>query len=99
MGEIAEMMLEGTLCQTCGEFMDDNDANGYPRSCGGCVAVGHAPVVEIPPHSPAELKRREAAGKERRRLKNRAKRKRQKANRRRRLEEAAQAKDNLGGEG
>ena len=35
MGEIAEMMLDGTLCQGCGEFM--GDACGYPRSCAGCA--------------------------------------------------------------
>lgn len=32
MGEIAEMMLDGTLCQYCGEYIGDDC--GYPRSCG-----------------------------------------------------------------
>lgn len=36
MGEIAEMMLDGTLCQVCGEFMGDDC--GYPRTCDGCHA-------------------------------------------------------------
>lgn len=34
MGEIAEMMLDGTMCQVCGEFLDSD--NGYPTTCGGC---------------------------------------------------------------
>lgn len=34
MGEIADMMLDGTMCQVCGEFM--GDAVGYPVTCGGC---------------------------------------------------------------
>lgn len=36
MGEIAEMMLEGILCQECGGFIDDHEADGYPRSCKDC---------------------------------------------------------------
>jgi hypothetical protein len=42
MGEIAEMMLDGTLCEGCGTVMDDmvgpgsENAPGYPRRCAGC---------------------------------------------------------------
>jgi hypothetical protein len=35
MGDIAEAILDGTLCQVCGELIDD-DAPGYPRTCEGC---------------------------------------------------------------
>ncbi len=35
MGEIADMMLEGILCQDCGEYIGDGD--GIPQSCG-CVS-------------------------------------------------------------
>lgn len=35
MGEIADMMLDGTLCQGCGEYMDDSEP-GYPRFCYSC---------------------------------------------------------------
>lgn len=35
MGEIAEMFLEGTLCQVCGEFMGDI-GDGFPVTCAGC---------------------------------------------------------------
>jgi len=44
-GEIADMVLEGTLCQECGEIMYDMipdgdeeapDPPGYPRTCAGC---------------------------------------------------------------
>lgn len=40
MGEIAEMILEGILCEGCGEALDDMmggaEAPGYPRRCAGC---------------------------------------------------------------
>lgn len=32
MGEIAEMMLDGTLCECCGCFIDA-DGDGIPRYC------------------------------------------------------------------
>jgi hypothetical protein len=35
MGEIAEMMLEGGMCQWCGEILD---SGGYPQICAGCQA-------------------------------------------------------------
>ena len=35
MGEIAEMMLDGTLCEQCGTFMGDGD--GFPTVCHGCA--------------------------------------------------------------
>lgn len=36
MGEIAEMMLDGTLCEGCGVYLD-GDADGYPRCCPDCA--------------------------------------------------------------
>ena len=33
MGEIAEMMLDGTMCEACGVFIDEGEADGYPRYC------------------------------------------------------------------
>ena len=33
MGDIADMMLDGTLCQVCGVYMI---ANGYPQTCQDC---------------------------------------------------------------
>jgi hypothetical protein len=35
MGEVAEMILEGILCEGCGELIDENAA-GHPRRCAGC---------------------------------------------------------------
>ena len=34
MGEIADMMLEGVLCQICGVYLGEGD--GYPMTCPGC---------------------------------------------------------------
>jgi len=44
MGEIADMVFDGTLCEQCGCFMDDlildgntlDDPPGYPRLCPSC---------------------------------------------------------------
>jgi hypothetical protein len=33
MGEIAEMMLDGTLCEGCGAYIDDEGGDGIPRYC------------------------------------------------------------------
>ena len=38
MGEISEMMLDGTLCQFCGEYMGEGE--GYPGTCWGCSNDG-----------------------------------------------------------
>lgn len=35
MGEIADMMLDGTLCEGCGEFMEGKSP-GQPRRCIMC---------------------------------------------------------------
>lgn len=35
MGDIVEMILEGILCEKCGEFIDIFTA-GYPRTCENC---------------------------------------------------------------
>jgi len=37
MGEIANMMLDGTMCQGCGVWLHDgNDGPGYPGYCRSC---------------------------------------------------------------
>ena len=36
MGDIADMMLDGTLCEGCGVFMD-GEAPDYPRLCSDCA--------------------------------------------------------------
>lgn len=38
MGEIADMMLDGTLCERCGVYIDDEDESpGFPRLCDACA--------------------------------------------------------------
>lgn len=37
MGDIADMMLDGTLCCTCGKFIDKGDY-GCPQMCSGCAS-------------------------------------------------------------
>lgn len=37
MGEIADMMLDGTMCQGCGVWLHDGqDGPGYPGYCRDC---------------------------------------------------------------
>lgn len=37
MGEIADMMLDGTMCQVCGCFLNDGeDGEGFPMTCDDC---------------------------------------------------------------
>ena len=38
MGDIADAMIDGELCQECGTYM--GDACGYPRSCLDCMNGG-----------------------------------------------------------
>lgn len=35
MGEISEMILDGTLCQGCGAYLGEGD--GYPANCPSCA--------------------------------------------------------------
>jgi hypothetical protein len=53
MGEIADMMLEGEMCEGCGVFLG-GDVPGYPRrcvSCGGESQV-HSVYQTGPGHMP-----------------------------------------------
>lgn len=36
MGETAEMMLDGTLCEGCGVYLEDGGGEGFPRRCSQC---------------------------------------------------------------
>ena len=39
MGEIAELILDGTMCCVCGEWLHDGeDGDGYPMMCDACAA-------------------------------------------------------------
>jgi hypothetical protein len=53
MGEIAEMMLDGTLCAGCGEYLGRD--LGFPQYCDGCEDP-------LEPPQPGRKKRRELDG-------------------------------------
>lgn len=36
MGDIADMVLDGTLCEGCGIYIDDEEP-GHPRKCSDCL--------------------------------------------------------------
>lgn len=38
MGEIADMMLDGTMCACCGEWLNGGeDGDGFPEYCDSCA--------------------------------------------------------------
>lgn len=62
MGDIADMMLEGTLCEQCGTFISGGE--GYPRNCG-CDESAGAFVLGAKtqcPYCPKRVKIAEIAG-------------------------------------
>lgn len=34
MGDIADMMIDGMMCETCGEYLGEGE--GYPTQCASC---------------------------------------------------------------
>lgn len=50
MGEIAEMMLDGTLCEACGAFLDDSegDSPGFPCYCSEECAKSRDSECDFP---------------------------------------------------
>ena len=45
MGEIADMMLDGTMCCQCGVWLHEgDDGDGYPMMCESCAAEDAEPV-------------------------------------------------------
>ena len=59
MGDIADMMLDGTLCEQCGEFIDD-DEGGSPRLCASCSQEKEKPVDVFPKRKPGKPKKGKA---------------------------------------
>ena len=49
MGEIADLMLDGEICEGCGMELDDG-APGYPRRCFSCAKL----EKEYRDHKPPE---------------------------------------------
>lgn len=44
MGDIAEMMLDGTLCEGCGTYLGRVD--GFPQRCRSCAKDGWSGVIQ-----------------------------------------------------
>lgn len=44
MGDIADMMLDGTLCEGCGVYIE-GEAPGYPRHCSAQCRTDCSPAV------------------------------------------------------
>lgn len=59
MGEIADMMLEGVLCATCGTYI--GEGNGFPEyCCGACEPddFGTARAKPLLPQVPQQLSKK-----------------------------------------
>lgn len=48
MGEMAEMMLDGTLCEACGTYIDDDGDEGFPRYCSNQCARDRGATYALP---------------------------------------------------
>ncbi len=46
MGDIADMMLDGTLCEGCGVYLP-GESNGVPRRCRSCKADRPLPDAKV----------------------------------------------------
>ncbi len=53
MGDIADMMLDGTMCQVCGEYLFTDPPAGYPVTCAGC---GGDVMDDTPVNTPKDPK-------------------------------------------
>ena len=45
MSEFNDLMLDGVICQGCGQFL--GDAAGYPRSCEACEKLDSRKYTEL----------------------------------------------------
>lgn len=59
MGDVVDAILEGTLCEVCGVYLED--AEGYPRKCWSCE-VGSRPAPAPKTLCPVCSKRVKVAG-------------------------------------
>jgi len=55
-GEYADMMLEGVMCQWCGEFLGEGE--GFPTICAGCQSESGVDQHGNKPTKTAGQKRR-----------------------------------------
>lgn len=56
MGEIADMMLDGTLCEGCGTYME-GEGYGFPRYCSNACARDRGVDIDPPKHRRKERNR------------------------------------------
>lgn len=47
MGDVADMMLDGTLCEGCGVYLG-GESFGVPRYCAGCQSDGAGISTDLP---------------------------------------------------
>ncbi|QEH79908.1 hypothetical protein EIK56_17925 [Sphingomonas sp. C8-2] len=48
MGEYADMMLDGILCEGCGSYIDDAGGEGFPRYCSNQCARDRGALHALP---------------------------------------------------
>lgn len=47
MGDVADMMLEGMLCEGCGEFL--GEGMGFPQYCASCAGEAEESEPRVDP--------------------------------------------------
>ena len=57
MGEIADMMIDGELCEGCGGYI--GEPVGYPRRCGPCRKEQRTDALRTVTHSHHRTKKTE----------------------------------------
>jgi len=55
MGEIADMMIDGDLCEGCGVAFDD-EGQGFPRRCKECGPYDYQVAKKSAPPAPSSKK-------------------------------------------
>lgn len=50
MGDIADMMIDGTLCQGCGVYLE-SESFGVARYCAGCKQGQHGIGMQVGPNA------------------------------------------------
>ena len=48
MGDVADMIVDGTLCQSCGVLVANGTASGFPRDCDDCKELNWPSVHASP---------------------------------------------------
>ena len=64
MGDLTDQVLNGFLCEGCGDIMPDQEEPGFPRRCPSCIAETQRALL-TEPHRHARKKNVQKANRRR----------------------------------